>query len=406
MAGDSGYDIYSMASQGAGSEGLNQAADASRDARTRIQALTEELRRLTGELQAAWHGKASESAARSAQPIDRALQDAQETLDKADGALRAQAQAYGVLRQRLLPMATPEPPELTLFDEITPWDTDNELARKAWFEADANNRRAYAEYVAATSQNQGMLPQSSPASGGALGADTAVQATSGGAVRSATSAPPQVGDGATTSASSAGSAGGEKTSAPPSVGGGKTSASNAGPGDDAGGAVRAPSATGSAGQELPKLRQPSDRTAVADWSAGVPGGVPVVTTPPAGRDTAHASTAPKADHLAAGGAAAVLPGGIGIGDPTGTRGRRGPLEAGGSSAVLGRTPANGPAPVGGRGVPGKVGVAGTGGFAAPHAAHGRDEEDREHKRTVYLDEDTDALIGRLPESVAPVIGED
>jgi hypothetical protein len=102
----------------------------------------------------------------------------------------------------------------------------------------------------------------------------------------------------------------------------------------------------------------------------------------------------------------VLPGGIGIGDPTGTRGRRGPLEAGGSSAVLGRMPAGAPAPVGARGGPGKVAAAGMGGFASPHTAHARDEEDREHKRTVYLDEDTDALIGRLPESVAPVIGED
>ncbi|NUT95736.1 MAG: hypothetical protein HOY78_27300, partial [Saccharothrix sp.] len=54
---------------------------------------------------------------------------------------------------------------------------------------------------------------------------------------------------------------------------------------------------------------------------------------------------------------------------------------------------------------GRAGVAGMGGFA-PHAPHARDEDEREHKRTVHIDEDADALIGRIPTTSVPVIGED
>ncbi|KOX19370.1 hypothetical protein ADK67_33695 [Saccharothrix sp. NRRL B-16348] len=392
-----------MVSQGAGPEGLNQAADVSKDARTRIQALGDELRRLTAELQAAWQGKASERAAQAVQPIEQALQRAQETLDKADASLRTQAQSYGQFRQRVMPMATPQPPELTLFDELTPWDTDNEIARKEWFEADANNRRVYAEYATATGQNQATLPQMPQGAGGVLAADTAVQAVSGPGVQAAPSAPPQVGDaGATSPSSAAGAAGGDKTSAPPSVGGGgggKTSASGAVGGGEGDLGGRAPAVQGPAAP-----RQPGDRTAVADWSTGVPGGLPIASRPPSARDTAHTSNLPKGDHLS--GVAPVLPGGIGIGDPTGTRGQRGALDAGDRSGVLGRTPPpNVPAAAGARGVAGRVGVAGMGGFA-PHAPHMREEEDREHRRTVYLEEEADALVGPMPDSVTPVIGED
>lgn len=400
MAELNGYQIYQMVSQGAGPDGLNQAADVSKDAGTRIQALGDELRRLTSEMQTTWQGKASDRAAQAVRPIEEALQRAQETLHQADASLRTQAQSYSRLRQVVMPMATEHPPELTLFDEITPWDTDNELARKEWFKADANNRRVYAEYATATGQNQAMLPQTPQAAGGA-GADTAVQAAGGPTVRSATSAPPQVGDAGGTSPSSAGAAGGDRTSAPPSVGsggGGRTSASEAGGGDgDLGGrapAVQRPTAP------LP----PGDRTAVADWSAGVPGGVPIASRPPSAHDTAHTSNLPKGDHLAGG--APVLPGGIGIADPTGTRGQRGTLDAGDRSGVLGRTPPpNVPAGAGARGAAGKVGMAGMGGFA-PHAPYAREEDDREHQRTVYLEEDADALVGPMPDSVTPVIGED
>ncbi|MBB5957244.1 WXG100 family type VII secretion target [Saccharothrix tamanrassetensis] len=411
MTALSGYEIYQMVSRGAGPGGLNQAADVSKDARTRIQSLGDELRRLTAEMQAAWQGKAADRAAQAVQPIEQALQRAQETLDKADASLRTQAETYGLLKQQVLPMATPQPPELTLFDELTPWDTDNEIARKEWFVADANNRRVYAEYATATGRNEAMLPQMSQAAGGAQGANTAVQGAGGGGVQSATSPPPQVGNAGTTSPSSAGSAGGEAASVPPSMsGGGGTSVSSAGSGGDGVPAGRAPAAHGTT---APKQR--GDRTAVADWSAGVPGGVPVATRPLSARDTARTSNVPKGDHLS--GAAAVLPGGIGIGDPTGTRGQRAPLGAGDRSAALGRTLPNAPAAAGARGVAGRVGVAGMGGAAgiggaagmggfAPHAAHAREEEDREYKRSVYLEEDSDALIGRLPGTVAPVIGED
>ncbi|MFE2758111.1 hypothetical protein ACFXGA_39540, partial [Actinosynnema sp. NPDC059335] len=161
-----------------------------------------------------------------------------------------------------------------------------------------------------------------------------------------------------------------------------------------------------AGAAPPAPGPPGQRTGVAERAPGVPGGLPPATRPPAGRDTGHTSKVPKGDHLSGGGGVApVLPGGIGIGDPTGTRGQRGSLDAGDRSAVLGRTPGN--APAGARGAAGRVGagVAGMGGFA-PHAPATRDEDDREHRRTVYLDEDADALVGRLPGGVAPVIGED
>ncbi|MFE2757406.1 WXG100 family type VII secretion target, partial [Actinosynnema sp. NPDC059335] len=281
----SGYEIYQMVSRGAGPEGLTEAADVSRDARTRIQALGDELRGLTGQLQGLWQGRASDRAAQAVQPIEQSLQRAQETLDRADAALRTQAQSYGRLRQQVQPMATPYPPELTLFDEITPWDTDNELARKAWFEADAHNRRVYAEYVGLTGQNQAMLPQAPGASGGAPGADTAVGSSGGAGVRSGTPAPPQVGDGgggtspssaggpAAGGGSSPGSAGGDKPSA---GGGGKTSASEVG-GGDGGGSPRPP---GVAGPTAP--RQPGERTGVAHAGAGGPGGVAPPPPPPAG----------------------------------------------------------------------------------------------------------------------------
>ncbi|MFI9006107.1 PPE domain-containing protein [Actinosynnema sp. NPDC053489] len=421
MAALTGYAIHELVSRGAGPEGLVRAADAAKEARTRLQTLADELRRLTAELQAAWRGGAADRAAQAARPIEQALQHEQEVLEQAEASLRAQAQSCTQLRGQVLPMATPEPPELTLWDETTPWDTDNELARKAWFEADANNRRVYAVYVEATAQNQAMLPQVAPAAGGA-GADTSLQAGGGAGVGSGPSAPPRVGGGDATSPSAAGAGGGDRTSAPPSVGagggggapsspssspsssppqppsgGGRTSSSGVGR-EEGGPDGRTPAVT------VPPAPRPSgDRTAVADWAAGVPGGLPVTARPPTGRDTAHTSNVPKGDHLSSG--VPVLPGGIGIGDPTGTRGSRGPLAAGDRSGVLGTTPAGAPAAAGARGAAGRAGVAGTGGFA-PHAPHARDEEDQVHKRTVYLDEEADALVGRLPGSVSPVIGED
>ncbi|NUT96744.1 MAG: hypothetical protein HOY78_32455, partial [Saccharothrix sp.] len=228
----SGYEIYLMVTQGAGASGLTQAADLSRDAGTRIQAVGDVFRRLTPELQSVWQGDAADRATQAGQPIEQGLQQAQETLGQIDTAVRAQAQSYSVLKGRVLPMATPEPPDLTLYDQITPWDTDNELARKQWFEADANNRRVYAEYVTATNQNMALLPQPPAAAGGAQGANTAVQSASGPGARSTASAPPSVGGGGgATSPSSAGAGAGAgggagQASAPPSVGGGggKTSA--------------------------------------------------------------------------------------------------------------------------------------------------------------------------------------
>lgn len=395
MAGLSGYEIFLLASQGESPAALTQAADASKVSRASIQKLSEELQRLTAEMQGVWKGKASDRAAQAVQPIEQALQRAQETLDKADGSLRAQAQDYGTFRQQVLPMATPQPPELNLLDQLTPWDTDNEVARKQWFEADAQNRRVYGEYAGLTGQNQATLPQMPSGPGGAPTANTAVQATSASGVKSASAAPPQVKDVGATSESSAESEG-DKTSAPPSMGGGdRTSASNAGGGSGGGAGAQTPALPGPG---VPK--QPGDRTTVAD-APGMAGGLPMVPRPQSGKDSAHTSGVPKGDHLSGGGGTPVLPG---IGDPTGTRGQRGSLDPADRSAVVGKTLSNAPAAIGARGALGKAGGPGTGGFGAP-GAHAREEEDKEHKRTVYLEEEPDALIGQLPGAVAPVIGE-
>ncbi|MEJ2858522.1 MULTISPECIES: WXG100 family type VII secretion target [unclassified Saccharothrix] len=411
MTGLSGYEIYLMVSQGEGPEVLNQAADVALAAGTRIQSVGDNVRGVTPTMQGAWQGPAAERAVQAVQPIEQGLRGAQDTVDKIEAVLRAQAQNYAQLRPRVLPMLTPEPPELTLYDQLTPWDTDNEIARREWFEADANNRRVYAEYAAMTSQNQAMLPQAA-ASGGAQGANTAVQAAGGTGARSATSAPPEVGGGGGGGSTAPSSAGGGQASAPPQVGagggagagGGKTAASNAG-GEDGGLAGRPPAVPGSGAP-----RQPADRTTVADstgMAGGVPGGVPLTTTPRSGRDTERPSGVPKGDHLSGAGAAPVLPGGVAIGDPTGTRGQRGSLGSADRTGVLGRVPVNAPTGVGaGAGAAaGRAGMAGMGGFA-PHAPHARDDDDREYKRTVHLDEDTDALVGRMPTTTVPVIGED
>jgi WXG100 family type VII secretion target len=398
MAGLSGYEIFLLASRSESPAALTQAADASKESRARIQKLSEDLRRLTAEMQGAWKGKASDRAAQAVQPIEQSLQRVQETLDKADTSLRAQAQAYGTFRQQVMPMATPEPPELNLLDQLTPWDTDNEVARKEWFEADAQNRRAYGEYSGLTGQNQATLPQMSAGPGGAA-ANTALQAVGASGLKAASAAPPQVKDSGATSASAASESAGDKASAPPSMGGGdKTSASNAGAPDGG--------PTGGAGTRTPALpgpgtpKQPGDRTTVAD-APGTAGGLPLVPRPQAGTDSAHKSGVPKGDHLSGGGGIPVLPG---IGDPTGTRGQRGSLDPVDRSSVVGKTLSNAPAVAGARGAVGKVGGPGMGGFGAP-GAHGREEEDKEHKRTVYLEEEADALIGQLPGTVAPVIGE-
>ncbi|MFI9813804.1 WXG100 family type VII secretion target [Saccharothrix variisporea] len=415
MTGLSGYEIYLMVSQSAGPEVLTQAADLARDAGVRVQAAGDQARQLSATIPTTWGGAAADRAVQAGQPIEQGLRGAQEHVEQLDAAVRAQAQNYARFRPLVWPMATPEPPELTLYDQLTPWDTDNELARKQWFEADANNRRVYAEYVEATRQNQAMLPQAAPAPSGAQGANTAVQSAGGSGARSASSAPPQVGGGGSTTPSSAGAAGaggGGQASAPPEVGGsgktpaggGKTAASNAG-GEDGDLAGRVPAVPGSGA-----AKQPADRTALADSPGvpgGVPGGLPITATPRSGRDTERPSSVPKSDHLGGGGAAPVLPGGVAIGDPTGTRGQRGALGAGDRTGVMGRTPSGSPvaAGAGAGAAAGRPGVAGMGGFA-PHAPHARDDDDREHKRTVYLDEDTDELFGRLPTSTVPVIGED
>ncbi|MDT7787018.1 MAG: hypothetical protein QOF58_5437 [Pseudonocardiales bacterium] len=395
-----GYEIYQLAAQGETPEELNRAADTSSQSRARIQKLSEELAQLTRNMQNNWKGKASDSAVQAAQPIEQALQRAQETLDKADASLRAQAQNYGTFRQQVLAMATPTPPELNLLDHLTPWDTDNEAARKEWFEADAQNRRAYQNYAGLTGQNQATLPRMSQAPGGAPTANTAVKAPSGPGVKAANSAPPQVADtGATAPSSSGAPEAGDKAAAPPSTGGGdKTSASNTGGGPAGGPGAQTPTLPGPA---VPK--QPGDRTTVADLPpGGVPGAMPVLPRPQPGNDSAHKSGLPKGENLPGGGGTPVIPGSIG--DPTGTRGLRGSLDPADRSAVVGKTLANGPAAVGARGVAAKAGAAGVGGFGAP-AAHGREEDDKEYKRTVFLEEDPDAIVGQLPGTAASVIGE-
>ncbi|MEU0879543.1 WXG100 family type VII secretion target [Lentzea sp. NPDC005914] len=399
MAGLSGYEIYQLAAQGQTPEALNRAADASAQSRERIQKLAEELLQLTRNMQSNWKGKASDNAVQAAQPIEQALRRAQETLDKADASLRAQAQNYGTFRQQVLPMATPTPPELNLLDQITPWDTDNEAARKEWFEADAQNRRAYESYAGLTGQNQATLPQMSQAPGGAPAPDTGVHASSGPGVKSST-ASPQVKDAGTTSAAGApeSASAADKAAAPPSMGGGdKTSASNAG-------------APGGSGAQMPTLpgpaapKQPGDRTTVADMSGGMPGALPLMPRPQSGNDSAHKPGVPKGDHLPGAGVSPMVPGGMSMGDPTGTRGLRGSLDPADRSAVVGKT-LNAPTAAGARGAASKVGATGMGGFGAP-AAHGREEEDKEHKRTVFLEEAADAIVGQLPGTTAPVIGED
>lgn len=398
MAGLSGYEIWMMASRGRSPAELSRAAEMSAQAQARILQLSAELSQLTTQMQASWKGKASDQAAQAVRPIEQALQRARETLEKAGTSLQAQSQNYASFREQVVPMATPQPPELNLIDQRTPWDTDNEIARKEWFEADAQNRRVYAEYAGLTSQNAATLPQMPHGPGGAAAANTAVQAAAGPGVQAATSAPPQVGDGGATSQSAASSQAGDKAAASPTSGGDKTSASNAGnPGSGSG---------GGSGTQTPVLpgpgvpKQPGDRTAVADASGLMAGAVPPIT-PQSGKDTAHKSAVPKGDHLPGGGVP-MVPGGIG--DPTGTRGQRGSLEPGDRSTVVGRQLSNAPLSAGARGAAGKFGAAAMGGFAPP-IAHAREEEDKEHKRTVYLDEEPDAIVGTLPGSVAPVIGE-
>lgn len=390
----------------------------------------ESLKAARDEMMNYWEGDTADAAGKGLDPLVDAHADSAPLLDKTVESLTAQITMFSDAKHRVVPVPDVPPapaPYPSAWEVITnPTSIPKSVAEhksyasgvEAHEVANENNIRVMEQYASGTNSTSSELPRDY----GVLEDDGSDMSISDGKIRkghSITNNPPEAGGTSASSAagtSSFGGGGGGSYGGAPSVhspgGGGAgplqpggqagVGGPGAGGGPGGGGGGLPPAGTRPVG--APIVGGPiggpvgggGDNTRKGPFSGGVrpgtPGGRPAGGSSAGSRLAGGGAGAPKGGAVAGtgGGPKAGGGGGLGAGKGAGVGG-----PGGGAAAAANAAKAGGG--VGGRG--GMAGMAGGG------AGKGK-EEDKEHKRADYLQEnDPESLFGTDEKTAPPVIGD-
>ncbi|WP_031465953.1 hypothetical protein [Sciscionella sediminilitoris] len=448
--GYSGDEIYQkVVAQKLGTEGMFQSKDQVFGLTQRFNEISDRIKQAAGKLEGSWKGNASGAAKRGAGPAGVVYSTMGESLDKAQDLTRAQAQTFDEVNPRIkpIPSVPAEPNGLTKFGSIIPgisdWtgageDVSNYDAAVASKQAaEANNVHHYQNLATATGYNVGNLPKEyGPQQ--AEGGQFSVGSGSGGApLRSGGGHPMSVnppatgGGGGTGGHASAGGGSSAPNQAPPTVGGGGGGGGQAVAHGPAGGAGNAPPPQVGTGPGGTGAQAGTNTAGYAPppVDPSLPGGGTGTATPYGGSGGSAGTGSPYSGlgggfvggYNNSGGGSSRFGGGprgtAGFGEGTGGRGgsgvgggkgagSEGGLK-GGPRSGAGRVPAEEPSAGSGRGAAGAAGRAGASGM--PMTGNGaRKQDDKERSGAGYLitRENGQEIVGDLPPTAPPVIGED
>jgi hypothetical protein len=389
------YEIYQKITSGPGTDTLQRAqhmTDVEAKAESRRGDL---LNKLTGMIQDGWEGSASESAYGSTKPLVETADSRSVHLRFAQLYMQDQITAFGTAKNSVRPV-TPAPPPTNVLAEAVPWLGDLDSDTKAYQNDAQNNITVFSAYDTASSTNGQRMPTEYPVykdQGGAPDvvladqpqAGSSSNATSGDSHSQSVSGVPSVPSGSTGTPSGGPASpqqGGHPITQGPQAPGGSTSASSATPPP-----VYRPG-TG-AYPQAPAAQGPS--TVSPNEPFGPYGGTGYGPGSSYGRGYGGGSGY-------GGGYGARSGSGAGVG----AGGRSGAGPEGGPRAGAGAMPAE--EALGRRaGAVGATrgGISGMGGMGAGHG--GGKDEDTEHERPSFLQEDDPEDIFGTDEVTAPSV---
>ncbi|MGH3435705.1 MAG: WXG100 family type VII secretion target [Sciscionella sp.] len=411
VADADGYSIYQdMRVNVPGTQGLQDAATTLNKAREAYDSAIGSLNSYKSSLAAGIQGSAGDAAMQSIEPLAQSFSDTHDALDKHAKALTAQAGSFDDSAGKLKPMDAAKAPDKSIWDSVTPWDTDTEDKINQWNSSNDHNKTVFKGYGAATNGNANELP----------GAYQAGQfATSNVEIYN----PKHTGGGGNSNSGGGGDAGsgGGSYSDGGSVPGGYSGGNHGGrTGAAPSGGVPggAPAPYGSTGASSYTGPDPSlggvggvggigpGAGASSNPGAGGPGGMPMggaggfgsggVSGGSSGAGGFGAGGRSGAGGLGAGGGAAGARGTGGVGG-----GARSGAAAGQPASARGAGAGAAEAAPGARGASGRSGMG-----MGPRGGGGKGGEDAEHSTASYLvDEDNgNQIVGELPMTAPPVIG--
>lgn len=422
-----GHDVYRMMrAEAAGTGSMDDAIGAVRGLSQALDNSAFHVSALEIELADGWKGGAADAAWEAANPIRRSFDDMSDHIDRHDTGMRNQSEQFKGNANSLHDIP-PKPPEKGFFDHASFfWDTDNEDSINDYNQKDQHNKDKYREYMGATTNNTGDLPNLYNNAAAVNSNITIASAASSGGISAPEAAPYSGG-----SAGGGGSVpgGGSGSVSGGGVGGGPVGVPGSGPGSIPGQRPgQVPQPTGGASGH----REPAgSSTSAQNWSPPRPGselpngrlssGPGAAGGFPSGGYGSTSSYGPTGSGFGPAGGFGPGAGAGGSGAATGM-GARGGMPAGGpgqsggapggAGGRLGAGPVGEPAPgqAGARGAGGAPmgGRGGMGMAGAPMGGGGaRGEADTEHKAADYLVNEQNAgdIVGDIPPTAPPVIGE-
>lgn len=413
MGGMSAEQIYNNFKNGAGTKALESFAEVLVQLRRSYEDRAMAIKKIQERMESGWTGDAGMAAVSGAGPLVPALQESAANMDRTFMSVTNQAQAWNQTANSVEPVP-PVPEKPSWWDNAITLGGASDNYEKSLAEhnrAAQHNVDVMKRYEAMTSANQD-FPRSyttlSPS-----GVPIKIETTSPSAVSTDVSATPEVRGAASGAPAGAGAA----TGAAPVVGAAPyPGRPGAGPIPGGGGAPVQPNV-------------PSGSGGTATPTPGYAGAAPVGVAPGQGQDTNRrntnkpgaartgTNTGRAGSRLYGGGRGATpIAGGQGGQGGAGARIAAGDAPRGGN---LGAAPrATGTGPIGGaaaalsdagRGAVGGAAARGAGmaPMGAPGAGRGQGDEDKEHQRASYLQENDpdEAFIGDLGKTAPPVIGQ-
>ncbi len=406
-AGYTGEQVYENFANGRGTGAMQSLADGLLQLRRSYLERAQAIKKIQERMEGAWTGDAGSAATAGAGPLATALQDSAVNMERTFESVTNQAQAWHQAANSVEPVP-PVPEKPSWWDNVTSLggasDTyEQQLGKHA--AAAARNVQVMSAYEAETASNQN-FPRSYTTLSSAGGSITIDSGTASSGVINVGS------------------------SSVPDVRGGGMSATS-GPGVSTG-AAPVVSGVPSVGRPGPGGMGSHSPTPISPVGPGAPPPTPVagggpVGTPPAGdtrRNPGRSANPRTGTGPGRGGAGeragsrlyGPRPGGGSASTSGGAAGRLGDATAAkggalGAPRVTGTGAVPGAAPTGGApaGTAGGAGARGAGmaPMGAAGGGRGQGDEDKEHQRASYLQENDpdEAFIGDLGKTAPPVIGQ-
>ncbi|WP_051898695.1 hypothetical protein [Sciscionella sediminilitoris] len=398
--GEQIYDMWSAADVSK----LHPSWQAASELNTKLPQRSEQIQRFANALDSIWQGSAASSANSAGARIASAYLQVGDQVDVVQDLTKKQMDSAQQLQRGVQPVPpAPDPAKMACYPGQPPGEAQKAVDQfEAHRSASENNVNRYRDFVGYSQYNANGMPHfvdSQPSGSGDGGSGGGGQAGGSGGSRAGGGAH-SLGAGGSGGGSTAGGSGGLSTGSP--------AAHGAGAPDSAGAPGHSAPQHSSPGQPAPGSPPPGSLHTSNAVPTELPTNGPGYGSPGSGYGGSHPGGSTGLGGMPMGGMGAL--GGMGGGDSSGSARGYG-SGAGGSEAQGPRSGAAAP-----RGVLGETeqsaprGGAGSGRGGMPMGGAGRGGkggEDQEHETASYLvsEEHGDQIVGELPPTVPPVLGE-